>query len=419
MKHIYNLLLLLSIFLFLKCNEENINTSPTCKITYPQNNSDIPSCTIVPINVIAEDIDGEITKVEIIIDGITVWKETINPKNFEWQWNTNNINLGAHKIQAIAKDNNGASIRDEIGITLIKNPPPQANFTSDLTDVTIYETVNFSDLSTNNPTSWLWDFGDNTTSSQQNPEHEYDHFGEFTVTLTVSNACGSDTKESLNLINVIRVIEIPYSEIPTVEDADGNIYNTIRIGNFCWIAENLRVGKTINSNINQTDNDIIEKYCYEDNEENSNIYGGLYTWDEMMQYAPSDNEIIGTTQGICPDGWHIPTEMEWDILYEYLGGNQEGVGGQLKETGTIHWLTPNLGATNITGFTALPGGMLKPEEGFISLRERAYFYTSVESFSADAVVYSLSYSNESLAITWPKKTSGISVRCVKHIPPDK
>lgn len=417
MKSIYYLLLLSFIFLFLRCDEENLNKLPTCKITYPLNNSDIPSCTIIPINVIAEDIDGEINKVEIIIDGITIYIETNNPKNFEWEWDTNNNNLGSHKIQAIAKDNNGASITDEIDISLIDNPSPQADFSVDKTNITIWESIKFSDLSTNNPTSWLWDFGDNTTSEQQNPEYEYGSFGEFTVTLTVSNACGSESITKSNLIKVERIMNIPCPNCPTVTDADGNIYNTVQIGNFCWMAENLNVGTIIDGLNNQTDNNIIEKYCYGDDFANCSVYGGLYQWDEMMQYAPSDDGNIGTTQGICPDGWHIPTDFEWYILFEYLGGDSH-IGGMLKEVGTTHWLPPNTGATNESGFTALPAGVRNMDGTFEFLQQKGFFYSS-EGFSSNwADYYILYYNFDSYVEGSTNRSIGRSVRCVKYNPPE-
>jgi uncharacterized protein (TIGR02145 family) len=106
-----------------------------------------------------------------------------------------------------------------------------------------------------------------------------------------------------------------------------------------------------------TDNEIIEKFCYNDEDNYCNIYGGLYTWEEMMQYNPSDSGTTGTIQGICPDGWYVPTEKEWDMLINYIGGS-EIAGGKLKEKGNEHWTPNNYGATNETGFTALPAGEL-------------------------------------------------------------
>ncbi len=92
------------------------------------------------------------------------------------------------------------------------------------------------------------------------------------------------------------------------------------------MAENLNIGTLVesdSSNTNHTDvadNGIIEKYCLENKLSNCDIYGGLYDWNEMMGYLPSDDSITGTTRGICPQGWHIPTDSEWNILISFLGG---------------------------------------------------------------------------------------------------
>ena len=113
--------------------------------------------------------------------------------------------------------------------------------------------------------------------------------------------------------------------------------------------------KSFNNGLN---NGILEKMCYHDEQINCEIYGGLYDWEEAMGYNPSDSASIGITRGICPEGYHIPTEKEWQILLNYLGGSQIA-GGKVKETGTSHWKAPNTGATNETGFTALPGGFIE------------------------------------------------------------
>jgi len=139
-----------------------------------------------------------------------------------------------------------------------------------------------------------------------------------------------------------------------IMDRDGNYYKVVKIGAQTWMAENLNVGKSILNTIEQKDNGIIEKYCYNNDNNNCNIYGGLYSWAEAMQYNPEDGGIIGTTQGVCPDGWHIPSGHEWGRLRDYCGGYQNA-GENLKETGTIeqgtgYWRFHNFGADNESGF---------------------------------------------------------------------
>ena len=97
---------------------------------------------------------------------------------------------------------------------------------------------------------------------------------------------------------------------------DGQIYNTVQIGEQCWMAENLNIGTQINIISEQTDNGVLEKYCYNNDVANCEVYGGLYQWQESMQYSSQQ-----AVQGICPLGWHIPTDEEFIILCDYLGGN--------------------------------------------------------------------------------------------------
>jgi len=143
-----------------------------------------------------------------------------------------------------------------------------------------------------------------------------------------------------------------------VLDQDKNYYKVVKAGTQTWMAENLNVGIIRSSKDLENipgNNGIIEKYCYNDDPNNCKIYGGIYRWPEMMQYHSPDNASIGTTQGVCPVGWHIPTCDEWNILFDYLGG-KVFAGSALKETGTMHWDAPNIDATNESGFSALGGG---------------------------------------------------------------
>ncbi|MCH8317979.1 MAG: hypothetical protein IIA88_05705, partial [Bacteroidetes bacterium] len=114
----------------------------------------------------------------------------------------------------------------------------------------------------------------------------------------------------------------PYSfvcGIDSIQDADGNWYNTVKIGGQCWMAENLNVGTQIPPAGDQTNNGIIEKYCHggvnvTNTEGDCSTWGGLYQWAEAMQYT-----IIEGVQGICPVGWHIPTDWELKELEKALG----------------------------------------------------------------------------------------------------
>ena len=145
---------------------------------------------------------------------------------------------------------------------------------------------------------------------------------------------------------------------PLYDRRDGRSYPTVLIGTQCWMARNLNIGIKKDWPLNQTDNDTIEKYCYDNNLANCEVYGELYQLAEANDY----NTINGG-QGICPDGWHLSTDDEWCTLATFLDGTVNctvdwawtgtDAGGKLKETGTTHWSSPNSGATNSSGFQPL------------------------------------------------------------------
>jgi uncharacterized protein (TIGR02145 family) len=187
-------------------------------------------------------------------------------------------------------------------------------------------------------------------------------------------------------------------------DYDGNNYTIVEIGSQTWMAENLNVGTRINGSVSQTNNGIIEKYCYDDNDANCAVYGGLYQWLEARQYLPQG-------QGICPTGWHFSTDAEWTTLTNNLGGGSVA-GGNMKETGTSHWLSPNTSATNHSGFTAIPGG-LSYNGGFGNLTLSARFWTSDYFPTSWAICRSLQYNDDKVIDFMGPETIGYSVRCIK------
>ena len=195
--------------------------------------------------------------------------------------------------------------------------------------------------------------------------------------------------------------------MPTVT-YDGKTYNTVQIGDQCWIKENLNIGTFIAGTSEQTDNDIIEKYCYNNDTANCSIYGGLYQWNEIMKYSTTEG-----AQGICPSGWHIPTNAEWDTLGTYLGGTTVA-GRALKETGTDHWNSPNTGATNSSGFTALGSGNRYPDFNFYALKDDGYFWSSTEYSTDRSMFRKLTYSSSGIVSYHDNKDMGLPVRCLKN-----
>jgi len=195
-------------------------------------------------------------------------------------------------------------------------------------------------------------------------------------------------------------------ENPAAIDADGNVYSSVTIGRQIWLVENLKTTKYLNgdpilSNLRGSDWTNTASGAYQIS---SNIYGNLYN-----VYAVIDGRQI------CPAGWHVPSVSEWDELIIYLGG-EENAGGRMKEAGTSHWLDPNEGATNESGFTALPAGFYTgPEWGdsIFAIGYAALWWSSSVSYGRFLAVF-CSYANTQSASTQlDEKKYGLSVRCVK------
>jgi uncharacterized protein (TIGR02145 family) len=189
---------------------------------------------------------------------------------------------------------------------------------------------------------------------------------------------------------------------------NGQVYNTLQIGSQCWLKENLNTGTMIPDNQDQSNNGMIEKYCFNNDPSNCDIYGGLYQWNEAMMYT-----VFETAQGICPPGWHIPSEAEYIELANYLGGN-DVAGGKLKESCTTHWYYPNLAATNESGFTAMGAGARGYDGYFYFFWYSTSFWSSTQ-FDADlAGQRTLEYNNDNFTPSNVPKTVGYSIRCIKN-----
>ena len=195
---------------------------------------------------------------------------------------------------------------------------------------------------------------------------------------------------------------------PITDDRDNKIYNTIQIGTQCWMKENMNIGTMTPGSSEQTNHESIEKYCYDDDETNCDVYGGLYQWDNAMQWSTTEG-----TQGLCPVGWHLPTNGELTILKDFLGGWSEA-GSKMKEAGYIHWAPPNTGATNSSGFTALPGGHRTRNNVFYNLTYVDYFWSSSLNNEANAEYWYLTYNYELVGYSGDQKIYGFSVRCIRN-----
>jgi uncharacterized protein (TIGR02145 family) len=229
-----------------------------------------------------------------------------------------------------------------------------------------------------------------------------------TIITTIAMFCAAQNGTMKNDTTRVPAVMAATCGSATVADADGNIYNTVLIGDQCWMAENLRVGTMIPGTTNQTNNGIIEKHCYNDNPANCITYGGLYQWDELM---------LGGAQAICPDGWHVPSDSEWYWLTLLLYGD---TGGKLKATGTLEnlnglWYAPNTGATNSSGFNALPAGWKDAAGNYGMMGYQASFFTTTTWWYTHAYFRQLYYDNTSVSSgSFTGNAFSLSVRCLKN-----
>lgn len=248
--------------------------------------------------------------------------------------------------------------------------------------------------------------------------------GNYNITTLADPVNDQDaaTKAYVDAIKArLEIIENTVQAGGIVTDCDGNVYNTVRIGNQIWMAENLKTtkyndctdiplvtGNTAWSNL------TTPGYCWYNNDSATfaNPYGALYNWYTVE------------TGNLCPIGWHVPSDAEWKILEMYLGMSQSEAdsawiyrgtdeGGKMKETDTTHWHSPNTGATNEIGFTALPGGTRLSSGSVYGVGNHGRWWSATENSGASAWRRKLFYDQAQVCRYWDDKSLGISVRCVR------
>jgi uncharacterized protein (TIGR02145 family) len=221
------------------------------------------------------------------------------------------------------------------------------------------------------------------------------------------------TKGIKKNIELLKLLNDSLANLSMVTDYDGNVYSTVSIGKQVWMKENLKSThysdgssiKYITEN-SKWSSATSGAYCnYNNYASNAIYYGRLYNW-----YAISDS------RNICPNGWHVPSELDWKTLTEYLGG--EGIaGGKLKSDDTTFWKNPNAYATNESGFTGLATGTRKADGTFDNVKKYGYWWALTPETSASAWYRNLSYNmatvNSYNAFVKNDKKSGYCVRCMK------
>jgi uncharacterized protein (TIGR02145 family) len=229
---------------------------------------------------------------------------------------------------------------------------------------------------------------------------------------------GSQIKYQINDIDTITYKNVICPA--TVTDVEGNSYNTIQVGYQCWMKENLKTGHYQNgapilTGLNGYDWALYNNGACEDYDFDTtitNVYGKLYNRPAIVNPA-----------GLCPVGWHVPSNSEWNVLIKTIDSNADtslilntNQGGAYKEIGTTHWASPNVGATNATGFSGLPSGYRDDTGGFHNLTYTSQWWSTSIKYNLyyyDGVSVKLS-SNNSLILNYLSNFSyGLSVRCVK------
>ena len=222
------------------------------------------------------------------------------------------------------------------------------------------------------------------------------------------------SESKIYLLNLIH--GIPCVDYPTMKDNDGNVYRTIRIGNQCWMRENLSATTTFASLGNAIplvtsatawSSTMSAARCWNNNDSAANaaIYGSLY------------NNYAARMQQLCPPGWKVPSREDFNSLANQLGGTSEA-GGKMKESGTTHWTSPNTDVTNSSGFTALPGGSRSATNGsFVLPGSSGSFWTATENTATNAWFSLLGYYTGEISVTHASKQYGYSVRCMRYLKP--
>ncbi|MFN8209104.1 MAG: FISUMP domain-containing protein [Bacteroidales bacterium] len=233
--------------------------------------------------------------------------------------------------------------------------------------------------------------------------------GEYSLKWKVSN--GKDTASEMINLKLVGI----------TDSRDGQKYKVVKIGEQIWMAENLRAVDFQNGDPIPDGTGIgdysgqaspLYRFVYSDNESNAPIYGRLYTYYAITDY-----------RRVCPVEWHVPSETEWKKLMMELGMSsadvelidyrQNTVAGQLKETGTVHWDSPNEGATNSSGFTALPAGYKRRLGEFNYIHQHGFFWSSTSNDTDNAWYFSLAFDKAGIGRSFNLKNYGFSVRCIK------
>jgi uncharacterized protein (TIGR02145 family) len=422
MKNVLSLSFLLSAVVFFNgCKKEEPATLPVLATTAP---TDITTTTATSGGIVVSDGGAAITARGIC------WGMTANPTTSDTKTTDGNgkgqfvsnitgINVGAlYHVRAYAINSIGIAYGADYSFSTLGQVPSVTTFAATnitATSSTLKGTVNANYAST----TVTFDYGlttDYGSIASANPSLVTGNTS-TDVSADISNLKAGTTYhfrvKAVNSLGTVYGIDMSYTTI--LADVDGNVYNIVTIGTQVWMKENLKTTKyndgtsiTLVTDNTEWSELTTPGYCWYNNDQSQFgiTYGALYNWYTI------------NTGKLCPAGWHVPTDGEWTTLTTYLGG-ESLAGGKLKEAGTTHWNSPNTGATNRTGFTALPGGGRGSGSGsFNDIGNIGYWWSSAGSESSGTATsgrYTGSKANFFSPFGSPIKTFGASVRCLRDL----
>jgi uncharacterized protein (TIGR02145 family) len=394
MKNLFQLLVFIAL---LSCQGDH---APRCRITQPLDNAVFMKGGNILISVDAEDQEGSISEVSLSFDHSIIVSLYSIPYNYTLS--SGQYTPGIHVIGAVAEDNSGLTASDEVQISIVAASPKVT--TGEVTEITQSSAkcggnvvIDGGEPVTGRGVCWSTspnpDIADNTT---------VDGSGKGSYSSSISGL-DPDTKYYIRAYainsqgtgygNVLSFTTLDFTG-ETVTDYDGNVYYTVQIGDQIWMQENLKV-------THYSDGTEISGFYWYNNDEVTykNEYGALYKWSGL------------DLEKVCPSGWHVSSSSDWSGLTDYLGGTLVA-GGQLKEVGTYHWNAPNTGASDVYGFSALPGGMRNNQGTFEDKGDAGYWWTS--EYKGSYVFYKrMNYTDEMVFTGYRDPTDALSIRCVK------
>ena len=445
-----SILIFILLLALLSCKKDN--KPPNCHILIPEDHSVFEMGDSIRVLVESSDPDGLIHEIHLYFDG----RGIASLKDFPYVYDlrTTDYGPGNYAIKALAFDQEGLSGSDEIEVTI--NAVPAKLTTSEVSSITDTSALTGGIITADGGAEITgrgvcWSTVPGPTLADPHTE-DGRGIGAFISLITglEPNKTYYVRAYARNSMGTTYGNELSFTSLIPGDyaiDYDGNRYEIAEIGEQVWMTENLRVthypdGTEI-PNISDAGAWALlsasdEAMSYYDNSlEIAETYGAVYTWSAAVKGTSGCNgedcsSASGAlcnepVQGVCPDGWHIPTHYEWIVLlrqvealnddfpcdessFGYFGGD---AGGHLKFAGTGFWDDPNFGATNSSGFSALPGGKRDGDGSFSEMGRMALFWSSTVHGGSNALGYNLYFDHSLVQIASDPSRTGRSVRCVK------